>query len=270
MKQLLSYLYFFTKAFGILGGVKLSYHAFIKNTKKEITEEDRKKTIKLRVKKYGFNVVIRPYDSDLALMETMFCYAENGHLQYDNELPQLKHTPQYFLDGGANIGLFSLIYQQKYPKAEIIAVEPDRGNYDLLVRNTSYTDKIYCVNKGLWSNNTWLRIVDAGAGSWDYMVQETDEDHGEVRATTVTSLMSQYHFSRIDVLKLDIEGSEKELFTTGADEWLPEVGIIIIELHEDIVPGVSRIVYEKLEKYGFEEIEQISEDKIFANKSALQ
>ena len=50
---------------------------------------------------------------------------------------------------------------------------------------------------------------------------------------------------QIDVLKLDIEGSERELFLKDTT-WLNHVSIIAIELHDRYEPGCTRAVYQKL------------------------
>ena len=51
--------------------------------------------------------------------------------------------------------------------------------------------------------------------------------------------------NQIDILKLDIEGSERELFSKNTD-WLDHVSVIIIELHDRFQPGCAKAVYQKL------------------------
>jgi hypothetical protein len=51
--------------------------------------------------------------------------------------------------------------------------------------------------------------------------------------------MEQGH---IDILKLDIEGAEQDLFASNYS-WLARVNIVIIELHEKLIPNSSAAFY---------------------------
>ena len=55
----------------------------------------------------------------------------------------------------------------------------------------------------------------------------------------------------IDIIKIDIEGSEKEVFAIHTDLWLPKTKTLIIELHDRIVPGCSKTVFKQISKYDF-------------------
>ena len=48
--------------------------------------------------------------------------------------------------------------------------------------------------------------------------------------------MKEFGMETIDILKVDIEGSEKEIFSNNLD-WIDHVRVICIELHENIMPG---------------------------------
>src|ERR1041385_3761622 len=45
------------------------------------------------------------------------------------------HDPELIIDCGANVGYASLYFLTKFPRAHIIAIEPDRANFDMLLRN---------------------------------------------------------------------------------------------------------------------------------------
>jgi len=63
-----------------------------------------------------------------------------------------------------------------------------------------------------------------------------------VKALTVNDLLDNYGLERIDILKIDIEGAEKEVFSNSSS-WLGKVDAIIIELHEHTKAGASRSFY---------------------------
>ena len=72
--------------------------------------------------------------------------------------------------------------------------------------------------------------LTTGRPAWGNFV--TDSEIGlEVPAFTVEQILDDNRLSQVDLLKVDIEGAEKEVFANG--EFLPRVGYIIIELHND-------------------------------------
>jgi FkbM family methyltransferase len=60
-------------------------------------------------------------------------------------------------------------------------------------------------------------------------------------------LFSKYHIDWVDFLKIDIEGSEFDLFRE-APEWLSKVNRIAMEVHPKF--GLASDLQEKLESYG--------------------
>lgn len=54
--------------------------------------------------------------------------------------------------------------------------------------------------------------------------------------------MDEYDLDFIDILKMDIEGSEKNVFENAKD-WIDKVGMITVELHDRICMGCSRAFY---------------------------
>ena len=64
--------------------------------------------------------------------------------------------------------------------------------------------------------------------------------------------MTDYSINEIDILKLDVEGAEKDIFSKNID-WIPKVKLLIVELHDRIVPGCSREFFASTSQYKFEE-----------------
>jgi hypothetical protein len=63
-----------------------------------------------------------------------------------------------------------------------------------------------------------------------------------VAGVTVDALMDSRGLDAIDVLEIDIEGAEKEVFT-DASAWIDRVGVLMVELHERMKTGCNRAVY---------------------------
>jgi FkbM family methyltransferase len=162
---------------------------------------------------------------------------------------QVKTPPQAIVDAGANIGLSSIYFSNRFPHSKIIAIEPEDGNFEMLKRNTRLYYNIVPVRGALWHENKPLHLVDPGLGEWGFMTQaqgSIDERFGVVRhevpGITVETIMKEQRIERIDILKMDIEGAEREVFRDPSS-WLGRVDALIVELHERIKSGCNRSFY---------------------------
>lgn len=149
--------------------------------------------------------------------------------------------PAVIVDAGANIGLASVLFANRYPNARILAIEPERANFELLVRNVAAYPNVAPVHAALWHERTTLRMHDPGLGAWGFMTSELG-DGDEVRTVTVEQLLEEFRLDRISILKIDIEGAEKEVFAHSAG-WIDKVDSVIVELHDRKKTGCSRSFY---------------------------
>lgn len=61
--------------------------------------------------------------------------------------------------------------------------------------------------------------------------------------------MEQNNFDCIDILKMDIEGAEKELFAASDLSFLKHTKCIAIEIHDEF--NCRNSIYQRLADYGF-------------------
>jgi FkbM family methyltransferase len=188
-----------------------------------------------------YNMHLRLRTSDIAV----FC--ENlVDDQYEWEYPK---SPNIIVDAGANIGLTAVLYANKYPQARIFAIEPEPSNFEMLKKNTKLYPNITAVHAALWKEDCDLEILNPEVdlwGFWGFQMRKPESAgdpgrKGLARGITLRELMTKYSIDYIDLLKIDIEGAEKEVFE-GSTEWIDEVGAIVIELHDRFKPGCSRAV----------------------------
>jgi FkbM family methyltransferase len=152
------------------------------------------------------------------------------------------------VDGGANIGLFTILMKNQYPDAKIICIEPDSENFDILQKNVSLYSNVYCEKCGLWNKDTKLKVYDKyNLGKWGLVVEE-DLDNGNLPAISIESLLKKHNIEQVDILKLDIEGSEKEIFSDNFEIWLQKVKIIVVELHDRMKAGCAKAFFEAINK----------------------
>ncbi len=163
--------------------------------------------------------------------------------------------PRVMIDAGANIGLTSIYLANRYPNARIYALEPEDANFQLLCKNTAPYPNIVPLRKALWSEDTTVKVANPGASSWAFHVIPTEHDapggQNQLEGTTITSLQREHGIEKIDLLKIDIEGAEKEVFSAPTP-WLANVESLIIELHEGNKPGCNRAYYNATNDFDFE------------------
>ena len=189
-------------------------------------------------------IFLRNGTSDVAVFNQIFLY-EGYKIDFGFE-------PEVIVDLGANIGLSAVYFKNKYPNSRIVCIEPELSNFNLLQKNVELYENITCLNAAIWCENKNLAVNDQGLGHWGYMVQETTSKSNElIKAYSIDQLMHEMGLSRIDVLKIDIEGSEKELFEKNYRNWLCKVRAIIIELHDHLRKGASMSFFKALTEHDF-------------------
>lgn len=150
--------------------------------------------------------------------------------QYD-WLPGLPTEP-LIVDCGANFGCSAFFFLLRHPGARVIAVEPDPANAELCRRNLApFGDRARIVQAAIWPEVAVLGISDPGIHEWGYQVRAGSGGDTGVSAVTIPELLTSVGWGHIDLLKIDIEGSEAELFARAMDDWLPKTRAIAIELH---------------------------------------
>jgi FkbM family methyltransferase len=150
--------------------------------------------------------------------------------------------PRLIVDAGAHVGFATLFYANRWPKTQIIALEPEKNNCKLLRMNCANYPNVTVVEGALWNDRTPLRIVNPGAASWEFRVDDSNgctAQENPVQAYTVSDLIELSGQSRISLLKVDIEGAELQVFANNPP-WLDQVDAILIELHDRFQPGSSQ------------------------------
>jgi FkbM family methyltransferase len=152
--------------------------------------------------------------------------------QYDPRLPNF--SPETIVDAGAHIGMTSLLFARNYPAAKIIAMEPEQANFAALVANVSPYRSVVPIQAALWKRDGEIQIGPSMAHTKGAF-EVTENGTQNVRGITMETLLKETGINSVDLLKLDIEGSEAEVFESPT--WINRVRVIAIELHDRIKPG---------------------------------
>lgn len=187
--------------------------------------------------------------SDDYVFDQVFVSREHGPLWHlDN--------PGFILDLGANVGYASALFASRYPESRILALEPDPANFRICVENLrEYGGRVRALQGAVWARRSRLALVrgDSGdAGDWAVQVHEaTGPEEASVEAWDVPALLDLSNEPVIDLVKIDIEGSEAEVFASNT-AWLARVRNICIELHGD---RCREIFFNALRGYDYDRVE---------------
>lgn len=214
----------YIRTFGVLAGCRLFF---------KIRRSTETGIIKFRIPGLKHPVFLRRDSSDYGVFEEVF-------IENEYKIP-VTESPSYIIDAGANIGLTALYFLRQYPNANIVCIEPEETNYEMLSKNTADYNSVVCLKKALWSRLTHLQIKNLRTENWAFEVTETDDESNSVSAVTINEIVLHYNFPRIDILKVDIEGSEKEVFEANT-EWAGKVKNVIVEIHENMREGALNSV----------------------------
>lgn len=175
-------------------------------------------------------ILIRPNTSDVGIFQEIFL----DHLYS----PPAGLHPKCIIDGGANIGLTSVYFAQCFPDALIISIEPESSNFAMLSENVRRYSNIHVIKAALWSKKCHLKLSNPDNLNCAFRVEP--EAMGEVETITLDDLFNLAPNGKIDILKIDIEGAERE-FLSNRDARLKNVECVMIELHERFAPGCESV-----------------------------
>ena len=168
---------------------------------------------------------------------------------YNIKLPII---PNNIIDAGSNTGFASLFFKLKYPKAKIISLEIENGNINMIGKNLRNFDNIEIIQKGLFNKKAFFKIEDPFHATNSFVIKEVAKgEKYDVESITIDEIMTTSKIETIDILKIDIEGAEKDLFEKNYENWLPKVKIIMVETHDRMIPNCSYAVMKAVNEYNF-------------------
>lgn len=192
--------------------------------------------------RYG-RFFIRRFDTDICVLRQVFV-----ERQYDlDRFPQGKTIKAHYedqlrrgqtpliIDAGAHAGFASRFFAEAYPRARILAVEPDHQNAALCRANTASRPQIEVIEAAIGSRPGHVSIDRGDGHSWGFRTKRSDAGQPIV---TIGELRSRVKDSELLIVKVDIEGFEADLFS-DATEWVAETDALIVELHDWMLPGAG-------------------------------
>ena len=128
-----------------------------------------------------------------------------------------------YLDLGANVGFASMLFAERYPDAEIVAVEAAPDTFKRLRGNVASIASIRVLHLAI-GTDARVRIDLSGPSA----ERQTSDRGTEVQGKSLTRLLDDLGWDHVDLMKIDIEGGELAVF---ADPAMGRVQAIVGEIH---------------------------------------
>jgi FkbM family methyltransferase len=157
--------------------------------------------------------------------------------EQDRQIYRAIEPGQIVLDCGANIGTFAK--QAARQASRVIAIEPSAENLECLRRNLKAeiaSGRVTVVGKGVWDRETVMKffIDEQNTAANSFVIGSPDAKNTvELPLTTIDKLVAELELPRVDYIKMDIEGSERNALAGGRET---------IRRHK---PGMSVCVYHR-------------------------
>ncbi len=153
------------------------------------------------------------------------------------------------VDAGANIGVAALWLASRYPDADLHCFEPESRSFELLRHNLQQLPRARCEKIALGECVGEVSLFVSANGSI-HSIFETGAPAGveHVASARLGDYLAEHGIERVDLLKLDVEGSEMAVLR-GLGDRIERVGVIVGELHERLVDEAE--FYGFLREHGF-------------------
>jgi len=138
------------------------------------------------------------------------------------------------IDAGANIGASAVWFAIEYPKAQVVAFEPEEGNFGVLVKNADGLN-IEPHRAAIGPRDGRVNVTDPGNGEWGYRTEISETGTCNMLSMSGAVERKVAGGSVPFIAKIDIEGAEHDLFqeTTA---WVDRFPLLIVELHDWLLP----------------------------------
>jgi len=181
----------------------------------------------------GVSITLRRGTTDSKVFDEIF--VERAYAPCVAGLPA-NLGPVALIDLGANIGLSVLFLSRALEVAEIIAVEPDPGNFRLLsenLRRTGLAARATAIRAFAGAEPAFAELHDSGNGAWGMRMGPLS--NSGIPVLPLAEIAGVAKTGAPIVLKCDIEGGEKQLFLHIRD-WEHLIRYILLELHTEFLP----------------------------------
>ena len=165
------------------------------------------------------------------------------------------------IDIGSNIGYYAILESSKIGNNGMVwSVEPSPQNFETLSKNVILNQRknIKCYNIAIGSGNGKIDFLISKKSNWSKIKNESDHiENGDkiiqVDIMTLDSFSEKNEIKKVDLLRMDVEGYERNIIE-GSMNFLEKFKpILMIEVHKMIIGnnGTNEFL-EKLQLMNYE------------------
>jgi FkbM family methyltransferase len=182
----------------------------------------------------------------------------------------MRATPQRILVLGAHVGYGAVALARRFPRAQMLCVEPAADNFRLLSLNTTPYRRIRVVAAAAWHSATRLAVTSRIYGDWgNHYSDDAPDGERVIPALAVGELLAAAGWPQVDFIASDIVGAEREVFANPLSPWLRALDGALVQVHDPISPGSDAAVTACFDPTLFERQQQ-GERLLFLRREPLR
>lgn len=172
-------------------------------------------------------------EADRSVFNEIFKYRE-----YRIAEESIRNAVYPILDIGAHAGFFSLYCHAQNTKVKIFALEPEPENFKFLQKNLKMNEvKTVKAEQAAMGGQTGPRRLELSPDSHNHRLMESnrmsENKSIEVQCYSLADFCGKNKIKKVSLLKIDIEGGEKEVFSGMSSADFMMVNFIILEYHNN-------------------------------------
>jgi len=173
-----------------------------------------------------------------------------AEILYERQYQLTTHLPKepVIIDAGANIGVSCIWLLANNPGATLIAFEPAPDNFALLEQNLGHVEGVTLHQEAIGDHAGTVDLHLAKHGAVHSIVDiDVGSETVAVPMVTLKDRLDSHSIKHVDLLKLDVEGSELDVIR-GLGDRLDNVDTVVGEVHEHLIDADA--FYSLLEHHG--------------------
>ena len=141
----------------------------------------------------------------------------------------------------------------------------------MIKKNTAGLSGVQIHQKGLFNKKTFFKIIDPYNATNSFQIQEvSDPKDATLESITIDDLFELHKWTCLDLLKIDIEGAEKNLFSSNYKKWMPKTKVIYVETHDRMIADCAFTVFQAIKEFNFILYTTTEGTLIFYNKDYIK
>jgi FkbM family methyltransferase len=146
--------------------------------------------------------------------------------------------PKVILDIGSNIGASIIYFRETFPDTQIFGFEPHPDTFRILEKNVSGLNRVRIFNYGLGANRQRVAVKADDVNFGAFNTRGVFKDRGFPAATVecevrrLDDVLRENGIAQVDLIKIDCEGAEADVFSSLPDAILNRCHWIVGEFHD--------------------------------------